>query len=106
MSLIDGGVAHYFFPAIRDLTSASSPDLAKLRDTSALQLSPIDTYRHLPISPTFHVLLDLADTPNMPPGPKLKQQPLSRELSEGIQDAGTFENIPKIKTIAGASVGQ
>ncbi|KAF2120510.1 hypothetical protein BDV96DRAFT_594966 [Lophiotrema nucula] len=42
----------------------------------------------------------------MPPGPKLKQQPLSRELSEGIQDAGTFENIPKIKTIGGDSVGQ
>ncbi|KAF2648378.1 NAD(P)-binding protein [Lophiostoma macrostomum CBS 122681] len=35
-----------------------------------------------------------------------QQQPLSKELSEGIPDAGTFEDIPRIKTVAGDSVGQ
>ncbi|KAF2267119.1 NAD(P)-binding protein [Lojkania enalia] len=40
------------------------------------------------------------------PRPKLKQQPLSKELSEEIPDPGTFENIPKIRTVAGDSVGQ
>jgi hypothetical protein len=46
----------------------------------------------------------------MPPMAKPKQQkqqqPLSKELSEGIPDAGTFEDIPKIKTVAGDSVGK
>ncbi|ORY06520.1 hypothetical protein BCR34DRAFT_490147 [Clohesyomyces aquaticus] len=42
----------------------------------------------------------------MPPGPKLQQQPLSKELSEPLADHGMFENISKVRTIAGDSVGQ
>ncbi|KAF2471980.1 NAD(P)-binding protein [Lindgomyces ingoldianus] len=42
----------------------------------------------------------------MPPGPKLKQQFLSKELSEPLSDPGSFENIPKVRTNAGDSVGQ
>jgi hypothetical protein len=42
----------------------------------------------------------------MPPPPRVKNQVLSRELSEGIPDAGTFEDMPKIRQVAGDSVGQ
>ncbi|KAH7114395.1 3-oxoacyl-reductase-like protein [Dendryphion nanum] len=45
----------------------------------------------------------------MPTDPKLKiqkPQALSKELSEGIPDAGTFEDIPKIRRIGGDSLGQ
>jgi hypothetical protein len=37
----------------------------------------------------------------MPSDPKVKQQALSRELSEPPADPGTFENIPKVREIAG-----
>ncbi|KAL1607828.1 hypothetical protein SLS60_002766 [Paraconiothyrium brasiliense] len=37
----------------------------------------------------------------MPPDPKIKQQGLSRELSERPKDPGTFENIPRVREIAG-----
>lgn len=37
----------------------------------------------------------------MPSDPKVKQQALSRELSERPKDPGTFENIPKVREIAG-----
>ncbi|KAF2739883.1 NAD(P)-binding protein [Polyplosphaeria fusca] len=39
----------------------------------------------------------------MPSDPKtrLKSQPLSKELSEGVPDAGTFEDIPKVRSVAG-----
>ena len=37
----------------------------------------------------------------MPADPKVKQQALSRELSEPPKDPGTFENIPRIRSIAG-----
>lgn len=39
-----------------------------------------------------------------PPG-KMAQQTLSRELTVGIPDAGTFEDIPKIKELGGNSAG-
>jgi hypothetical protein len=32
-------------------------------------------------------------------------QALSQQLVEGIPDAGTFEDIPKIRQVAGDSVG-
>lgn len=41
----------------------------------------------------------------MTSAPKLKQQALSEQLSKPREDPGTFENIPKIPTIAGDSVG-
>lgn len=41
----------------------------------------------------------------MPVSPSVKSNQLSRELSEGIPDAGTFEDMPKIKQIAGESAG-
>ncbi|KAF1974980.1 NAD(P)-binding protein [Bimuria novae-zelandiae CBS 107.79] len=37
----------------------------------------------------------------MPVDPKIKQQALSRELSEPPKDRGTFEDIPRVRTIAG-----
>ncbi|KAK7193397.1 NAD(P)-binding protein [Paraphaeosphaeria sporulosa] len=37
----------------------------------------------------------------MPADPKVKQQGLSRELSEGPQDPGMFEDIPRVREIAG-----
>ncbi|KAJ4353233.1 uncharacterized protein N0V89_004960 [Didymosphaeria variabile] len=37
----------------------------------------------------------------MPADPKIKQQGLSRELSEPPKDPGTFENIPRVREIAG-----
>ncbi|KAF2204879.1 3-oxoacyl-reductase [Delitschia confertaspora ATCC 74209] len=42
------------------------------------------------------------------PSPPAKPQPLplSAELSQGIPDGGMFEDIPKIRTVAGDSVGQ
>ncbi|PSN72979.1 NAD(P)-binding protein [Corynespora cassiicola Philippines] len=42
----------------------------------------------------------------MPAEPKLGAQPLSKELSEGIPDAGTFEGIPRIRSIAGDLKGE
>ncbi|KAH7027153.1 3-oxoacyl-reductase [Macrophomina phaseolina] len=41
----------------------------------------------------------------MTSAPKLKQQALSEQLSGPREDPGTFENIPKIPTIAADSVG-
>ncbi|KAL1642456.1 hypothetical protein SLS58_005530 [Diplodia intermedia] len=41
----------------------------------------------------------------MTSAPKTKQQALSEQLSRPREDPGTFENIPKIPTIAGDSVG-
>ena len=32
--------------------------------------------------------------------------PLSKELAEGLPDPGTFEDIPRVRQIAGPSVGQ
>ncbi|KAE8551032.1 hypothetical protein EYB25_007264 [Talaromyces marneffei] len=37
---------------------------------------------------------------------KRRLQALSQQLVEGIPDAGTFEGIPRIRTVAGDSVGQ
>ncbi|KAF2189569.1 NAD(P)-binding protein [Zopfia rhizophila CBS 207.26] len=42
----------------------------------------------------------------MPPGLKIQQQALSEQLSKPLPDPGTFENIPKIRRIAGDSAGQ
>jgi len=38
--------------------------------------------------------------------PKQRLQQLSEQLSVPIKDPGTFENIPKIRRIAGDSAGQ
>jgi hypothetical protein len=38
-------------------------------------------------------------------GPKQRLQALSQQLSEGIPDAGSFEDIPRIRQVAGDSVG-
>lgn len=37
--------------------------------------------------------------------PKQRLQQLSAQLSAPIEDPGTFENIPKIRRIAGDSAG-
>lgn len=37
---------------------------------------------------------------------KRRLQALSQQLVEGIPDAGTFEGIPRIRAVAGDSVGQ
>ncbi|KAJ4296431.1 hypothetical protein N0V90_006476 [Kalmusia sp. IMI 367209] len=37
----------------------------------------------------------------MPADPKVKQQALSRELAEGLPDPGSFEDIPRVRSIAG-----
>jgi len=43
----------------------------------------------------------------MPSPPKRKPDamPLSEQLQKGVPDAGQFENIPKIRRIAGDSAG-
>lgn len=35
------------------------------------------------------------------PSAQIKQQALSKELSEPLADPGTFENIPRVRTVAG-----
>jgi hypothetical protein len=39
----------------------------------------------------------------MAPATIPKQQALSKELSEGFKDAGKFEDIPRVRKIAGDS---
>lgn len=41
----------------------------------------------------------------MSAAPKQRAQALSEQLSVPVQDPGTFENIPKLKRIAGDSAG-
>lgn len=41
------------------------------------------------------------------PSPAKQQLPgLSKEIVEGIPNAGTFEDIPRIRKVAGPSAGQ
>ncbi|KAF2870009.1 hypothetical protein BDV95DRAFT_497770 [Massariosphaeria phaeospora] len=40
----------------------------------------------------------------MAPAPKTKAQMLSKELSEGLPDPGTFEDMPRVRQIAGDSL--
>jgi hypothetical protein len=42
----------------------------------------------------------------MPADPKKPAQPLSRELVEGLKDPGQFEDMQRVREIAGDSVGQ
>jgi hypothetical protein len=41
----------------------------------------------------------------MTAAPKRKLPTLSKELAEGFPDAGTFENMPRVRKIAGISAG-
>jgi hypothetical protein len=43
--------------------------------------------------------------PSMTAAAKKRLQALSQQLVEGIPDAGTFEDIPRIRHVAGDSVG-
>jgi hypothetical protein len=40
-----------------------------------------------------------------PPATIPKKQPLSKQLSEGFQDPGMFEDIPKVRKVSGDSNG-
>jgi hypothetical protein len=49
-----------------------------------------------------------SSTANMPPSSmhaKRRLQAISQQLVEGIPDAGKFEDIPKIRRVAGDSAG-
>lgn len=90
-----------------------TPDLATSAPNSASYIpSPavLRRFDHKPLYPFyihFCVFLSTFSLPHtarntiMPADPKVKQQALSRELSEPPKDPGTFENIPRVRSIAG-----
>lgn len=60
------------------------------------------TVCNTPAIPLFFCILSLQNTMS---GPKQRVQAVSQQLAEGIPDAGKFEDIPKIRQVAGDSVG-
>lgn len=71
-------------------------------DNRQLDLGALLNTVNAPAIPFFFCILPQHSTMS---GPKQRLQAVSQQLAEGIPDAGKFEDIPKIRQVAGDSVG-